>query len=145
MSAPPNVLPDSFEFHLGALDDGEWFHFEHRDGVFYYSAGWTFREKPAQEIRCAPNVEHWLEFWHEVEAIGVWDWKPNYTDPCVLDGSGWELKMIWNQRSLAARGDNGYPGGDGPEYSEASSFARFLAALKRLSGVKDAFENLYWK
>ena len=77
----------------------------------------------------------WSEFWQAVERIGVWAWLADYSTPDVMDGTTWTLHLQQGERRLKTRGENGYPGGDGSEYSATSDFAQLLRELELLSGI----------
>jgi hypothetical protein len=92
-------------------------------------------EIPTREIRCTADQTSWERFWQDLDRIGLWNWYSDYTDPLVLDGTGWRLEMKHAGREIKTGGDNDYPGADGPAYKHESSFGQFLAALRRLTGV----------
>lgn len=74
-------------------------------------------------------------FWQTVEIIGVWNWRESYEDPAILDGVQWSLKMGQGSRRLVCAGSNLFPPNQTGNYSASSEFGRFLAAIRRLSGL----------
>ncbi|HYG35487.1 MAG TPA: hypothetical protein VEC99_11915 [Clostridia bacterium] len=130
-----STSPNTFKFYLGALDGGDWCEVAWEDKTLWYRAGVLFRELPSREVSCTPSPDRWRRFWQDLDRVGVWNWKPDYTDPNVLDGSGWHLEIKHAGRELKTGGDNGYPGANGPEYSPDTPFGQFLVALEHLTGI----------
>ncbi len=84
-TAPATPFPKSFEFHLGALDEGDWLEMIFTDGALRFRAGSLPRERAARDILCTADQARWEQFWQDMERIGVWGWKPDYPDPHVLN------------------------------------------------------------
>src|SRR5688572_21307088 len=60
--------------------------------------------------RCfSPTQSHWEAFWKEIEAIGVWNWRDDYTNFDILDGNSWSLQLEFGRQRLKTGGCNGYP------------------------------------
>jgi hypothetical protein len=110
------------------------------NGELSYRTGTDFFDKTTGPLRCTPDQDRWASFWTAIERIGVWDWKPDYSDTGVLDGTQWSLRMRHNGRVMSSEGDNDYPGGVDAEFSDDSPFGQFLAALAQLLGVKQFYE-----
>ena len=130
-------LPEKCEFYIGALESGDFFEIQLQNGALSYSSGTIFEEHPKKKICALPDRDHWLAFWQDIERLGVWDWKEDYSDPFVLDGAEWTLEIELRGRMLKSGGKNGYPGCDGPEYPDDSAFGRFVGALRRLTGIEE--------
>ena len=80
-----------------------------------------------------PSTKDWEEFWHEVDALKVWNWKKDYYDEGVDDGLQWELKIKREgRRRRRIFGSNAYPEPKG-------TFNSFIRALKKLSKSKIEF------
>ncbi len=89
-----------------------------------------------KETVVTPTAEAWSRFWLALDAAGVWRWLPDYTDNNVLDGTQWELELAHAGSRVKCGGSNAYPGANGPSYGRNTAFARFLKALRTLTGVK---------
>ena len=73
-----------------------------------------------------PTKEKWQRFWAKLESAGVWEWKPEYPNPGILDGTQWSIDIEHAGRSLTSRGDNNYPG--------KKAFNTFLEAVESVLG-----------
>ncbi len=80
-----------------------------------------------------PTANQWLQFWQEVDRIGVWKWLPKYESD-VLDGCQWELELEHEGRRVQCYGSNCYPGSIGMECPPGCPFDQFLSALTALTG-----------
>ena len=61
-----------------------------------------------------PTAEQWQAFLQTLNAIGIWEWAPNYTDPSVYDGCEWDIAISWGNTHIRSGGINRYP----PGYNE---------------------------
>jgi hypothetical protein len=95
--------------------------------------------KKTLSARVHPTMEQWKAFRTELDAIGVWQWRAQYSAPGVADGTQWSLEVAYPDRSIKTQGSNEYPGArSGPSGGPESSkiFARYLKAVQRLLGGK---------
>ena len=90
-----------------------------------------------EPLRCKPSPEQWEQFWAAVNAAGVWNWARDYTNPDVLDGTQWLLKLTHDGGTVRCAGSNAFPGSEGPNFDRAIPFGRFLTALERLTGLSE--------
>jgi len=82
-----------------------------------------------------PSNKDWDEFWDEVDILGVWNWKKEYNNEDVLDGTQWELRIKRKGRRLRViSGSNSYPKPQG-------TFKNFISALGKLSKSEIEFEE----
>ena len=82
-----------------------------------------------------PSNKDWDEFWDEVDILGVWNWKKEYNNEDVLDGTQWELRIKRKGRRLRVIfGSNSYPKPQG-------TFKNFISALGKLSKSEIEFEE----
>ena len=52
------------------------------------------------------SVDKWIEFWEEVERIGLWDLKEEYVG-CTLDGGfTWKIEIQYQNREINSYGAN---------------------------------------
>ena len=77
-----------------------------------------------------PGEEDWVAFRQALDEIGVWEWRSDYTDPGILDGTNWGLEIRWGDRAISTGGSNGYPGGS----YRSRTFTAFLEAVSKLVG-----------
>jgi len=79
-----------------------------------------------------PSNKDWEQFWDVVDAINVWNWKKNYHNDDVLDGTQWELAIKRSgKRKRRIFGSNKYP----------THFMLLIKALNKLSKSKIEFEE----
>jgi hypothetical protein len=131
----PSWLPREFHFGIGGYLGpchritmvGDHLEYQQADHAYQYIA----------PVVMKPTMAEWEQFWHDVEAVKVWNWKPKYWNIGICDGTQWSLKLVYQGRSMHSEGSNAYPGSAGPGYSQASRFGRFLAALKTLTGITE--------
>ncbi|ADL54424.1 hypothetical protein [Gallionella capsiferriformans] len=143
MTQPPKQVlhPDKFSFYIG--DYGAiGYKLEMHDNILLYSSASSDRIcGNAESIEVIPSPIKWRNFIAKLEAIGVWDWEDNYENPCVCDGTQWELNIALGDRHVQSSGSNYYPGiTDDPTcitFPDSSpQFDAFLLALKNLTGKR---------
>ena len=79
-----------------------------------------------------PSNKDWEQFWDVVDAINVWNWKKDYHNDDVLDGTQWELTIKRSgKRKRRIFGSNAYP----------KKFMLLINALNKLSKSKIEFEE----
>ena len=79
-----------------------------------------------------PSNKDWEQFWDVVDAINVWNWKKDYHNDDVLDGTQWELAIKRSgKRKRRIFGSNKYP----------TQFMSLINALNNLSKSKIEFEE----
>jgi hypothetical protein len=110
-SAP---VPERFEyFEVHAYMGGEWVKWEHDKLVFVkrvadMNGKGSFVESKDE---LSPTPEAWQKFWARIEALGVWQWKPDYHDPKRdgPDGESWALTLQTGAKQLKSKGYNAVP------------------------------------
>jgi hypothetical protein len=84
-------VPDRFEFLEGhaymGRDSVKWLH----DKLVFVKrvadmSGKGFFAETKEEL--SPTPEAWEKFWARIEALGVWQWKPDYHDPNAMGRMG---------------------------------------------------------
>jgi hypothetical protein len=94
-------FPDLFTFSIGALTEGDWWELTYLMNVLRFRTGTTASyDLHSRQVLCTPDPATWARFWRAIDRIGVWEWKPDYTDPGVIDGEGWHLEIQHAGRSL---------------------------------------------
>ena len=82
-----------------------------------------------------PTSKEWEQFFDVMDSLKVWNWKKDYNDEGMLDGTQWELIIkIKGKRGRKIYGSNGYPEPKG-------TFKSFIKALNKLSNSKIEFEE----
>jgi hypothetical protein len=123
---PKQLHPDLFAASIGGYT-GDSYAVEWKDGQLRYRAfGLGHRPKRTQRKAPCPSpvAVDWQAFWDELDKIGTWDWKANYREAGVVDGTGWSVEITYNGRELKSHGSNAYP----------SQFDNFLKAIQKLVG-----------
>jgi hypothetical protein len=131
-----SAIPQQFHTRIGGFM-GHTYEIHLQDGCLQYE---TFgRGKKSDRARVCPTIEQWNEFRRELDAIGVWRWRAQYSNPQVADGTQWSLEVVYPDRTVKTEGSNNYPGpapdSDGVP-SGSKAFARYLKAVQRLLGEK---------
>ena len=123
-SAP---VPERFEFLEGhaymGSDSVKW---EHDKLVFVkrvadMSGQGTFAETKEE---LSPSPEAWRRFWARTDALGVWQWKADYSDPKRggPDGESWDLTLRAGAKQVKSKSYNGVP----------DSYSEFREAVYKL-------------
>src|SRR5215471_10803465 len=105
-AAETNAAPESFKTFVGGFT-GPSYSVELRDGKLYYSV--VDGPSHTRAAKITPSTQQWGEFRRALEDIGVWQWRTNYPNPRVSDGTQWSLEIRWGGRALRARGSNSFP------------------------------------
>ena len=107
-------LPDRFEFFEGhaymGSDSVKW---EHDKLVFVkrvadMSGKGSFAETKEE---LSPSPQAWQRFGARIEALCVWQWKADYSDPKRggTDGESWALTLRVGAKQVKSKGYNGVP------------------------------------
>ena len=134
-----NAIPQQFHTRIGGFM-GNTYEVQLLDGCLQYE---TFgRGNKSDHARVCPTIEQWKEFRRELDAIGVWRWRAQYSNPRVADGNQWSLDVTYPDRAVSTQGSNKYPGPTPDSFgvfSGSKAFTRYLKAVQRLLGGR-AFE-----
>ncbi len=71
-----------------------------------------------------PTVADWSAFRRKMDRVDVWSWGANYTNADVLDGTSWNVVLVFPDRCVRSSGSNDYP----------AHFQTFLRAVRALIG-----------
>ena len=119
-----------FDFSIGGFSGGYERIIWQNDKLYYYCDG-IFLD----EDFTIPSIKDWEEFWVEVDALKVWNWKKDYNNDDVLDGTQWELTIKRaGRRRRRIFGSNAYPEPKG-------TFDSFIKALNKFSKSEIEFEE----
>ncbi len=130
------AIPKSFVASIGGFL-GISYRIELREGgVLDYNA--TERGgREVQHLRITPAAADWRAFRAALDALEVWQWQPDFSNPGVSDGTQWSLDIAYADRVLKSRGSNNYPDSAGRPNGEPAmtpAFLRYLAAVEKLAG-----------
>jgi hypothetical protein len=116
-------VPERFEFLEGhAYMGGDSVKWEHDKLVFVKRVA-DMRGKGSfvdTKEELSPTPEAWQKFWVRIDALGVWQWKPDYHDPKrdEPDGESWALTLRTGAQQVKSKGYNAVPEGYG-EFRDA--------------------------
>jgi hypothetical protein len=130
MTIRPNSMHLSIGGHFGCSHVVELC-----DGKVRYTA--AFDGKVDKVLEVDPTEEQWEEFRASLDAVHFWEWREEYPNPGVLDGTSWSVQIEYPDARGSARGQNNYPLAHGrPSGNPQSSgpFMGFLSAVRRLLG-----------
>jgi len=132
-------IPQRFHVRIGGFM-GRSYEVQLQDGSLRYT---TFgRGLSSEPVEIRPTMEQWREFRRELDAIGVWRWRAEYSAPGVADGTQWSLDVAYADRAVKTKGSHHYPEGNPDSFGVSSgskAFTRYLKAVQQLLGGK-AFE-----
>ncbi len=138
-AAEPSTVPKTFRAHIGGFGGGD-FVVELRDDVLTYTARARERGQPARTETIVPSAAQWQEFRAALDEIRIWDWKSQYSNKGVVDGTQWSIDITYADRSLATQGSNNFPDATGRPTGDSvptKTFQRYLAAVKNLLGGRE--------
>ncbi len=56
-----------------------------------------------------PSKIKWDKFFLFLDDIKIWEWKKEYIDPNILDGTQWEIKISNSYKKIKSYGSNKFP------------------------------------
>jgi hypothetical protein len=137
VAAETNNVPESFTATIGGFF-GTSYGVELRDGSLFYSV--TSGSQKSKTVTITPTTQQWQEFRRALDDVKIWQWRTNYPNPGVFDGTQWSLSIQYHARTLKTQGCNNYPGRTGkPNGSPhvTKEFSAYTAAITRLLGGKE--------
>lgn len=124
------VPPEKFHMSIGGFM-GPSFSVELTpEGLRYesFDGGSTNR----REVTVQPRAEHWESLFVALEKASVWQWQSEYFQ-AAMDGTSWELEIVWGPRRVQSSGSNAYPDSSGAQAKESVPGATFESVLKAVS------------
>jgi hypothetical protein len=131
-------VPTRFIARIGGFL-GASYSVELHDGALLYTSSESGQRNRKQET-LTPTAAQWREFRQTLDDLKVWQWRADYPNHGINDGTQWSLDIAFADRSLTAHGDNNYPDTTGKPNGSSDStktFNRYLAAIKKLIGGKN--------
>ena len=130
--------PTKLELSIGGMGDHTSVVLKEEGTILYERLGPGFVPQDCAEVR--PTDEEWSAFWSELERLGVWNWRRDYFNSNVCDGTQWGVKVNHAGRNIKVSGSNSYPKADGKpnrSTSPTECFNMFSAAVSRLAGGRE--------
>ena len=124
-------IPRRFALFLGGYTGPCWQVMSPRrfPGELHYE----MRQEEEVTRRVIPSTEEWHGFWADLDRMGVWNWRREYSAP-IWDGIQWSVKLrTQDGRWCHSFGSNAFPpDGEGPE--PCGVFPSFCGSVSRLLG-----------
>ena len=57
----------------------------------------------------SPSKIKWDNFFLFLDNIKIWEWKKEYVDPNILDGTQWEIEVSNSSKKIKSYGSNKFP------------------------------------
>jgi hypothetical protein len=136
VAAEANNFPESFTAYIGGYF-GTSYGVELRKGSLFYSVSSESRKSKA--VKITPTARQWREFRRALDDANIWQWRADYTDPHICDGTNWSLSIQYHDRTLETHGCNSYPDRAGKPSGSSNGtkeFSAYTAAITRLLGGK---------
>jgi len=135
VAAESDALPKK----LAAFSGGYWtglHHVELEGDTLLYWRGGPDDKKTAEHIK--PSAQQWRDFRTELDSIGIWRWRSDYSTRAIFDATAWISEIEYSDRSIKTGGDSGiFPdeaGSPAPDRSQRSRepYTRYVKALQKL-------------
>ena len=133
--AKTSALPSEFSAFIGGFDGKSYkVELSGEQGVLHLEGPHMFAVKGKDNPQAKKTVipvdpAKWKAFRKALDEAKVWEWKKEYINPEIMDGTVWELKVKYADASATVSGSNAYP--------DKKQFAAFRAAVVALTGGKE--------
>jgi hypothetical protein len=111
---PKTVQPIPIKFIYEEGSFGAWSKLELVNGTFYETPQF---EKVALRRR-EPTLEKWITFRYLLDHLNAWNWRPDYCNQNILDGTQWSLEIEYGDTKISCSGSNSYPALLDADYQE---------------------------
>jgi hypothetical protein len=137
-TADQPVHPSHFDVFLGGFGEPNYRIVWDGSALWYYTDDFAAPKEDDEPTEILiPSKSQWHNFWQEMDAVGLWTWRPSYNAPDIMDGTQWEVEIEWGTRAVSSSGSNRYPAYE-EESVEAGGqtqrFERFAQAIRELLG-----------
>jgi hypothetical protein len=132
---PP--IPKQFSASIGGFLGSSYQLELHGATLTYTASGRGHRD--SQRATITPTPAQWREFREALDALKIWEWRPDYPTDGTVDGTQWALDIEYTDHVLKTQGSNCYPDATGKPNGKPEStktFDLYLAAIKKLTGGK---------
>ncbi len=134
---PEEGPPDELVFSFGGFGVGSTLIELHGDSVVITRVPWdNLPSIPRQRVSRVPSPDEWRAFWDAARRAGVHRWRHDYVAEGVMDGAGWDLRIVSDGRTIESSGSNAYPDEFGREHEleMTDAFFAFRLAAETLAG-----------
>ena len=76
------------------------------DGVRYQCC--AVGDSVEEEVMLDVPAAAWTTLAKTLEQLDAWEWTESYVLP-ALDGTSWQIELIWGEQTLQSSGSNAYP------------------------------------
>jgi len=120
-----NFIPLNFKAYIGGYGGPSYSVEMINPALIRYS---SFKESiiPDKEIEFEVTPESWKTLRTSLEKAMVFNWKDEYVDTGVLDGTGWSFVVKYPDLQKEVNGSNAYP-----KKEEFDSFLKAISVLVR--------------
>ena len=129
------VVPQKLDIYVGSSIFGAWH-------VVLHGRSLTCTQEQAGRandngLPITPTDEQWRAFHDALQRLAVSQWQSDYPNNGVLDGTQWQVEIVYPDWTVNAKGDNNFPDANGKPNSSPDwtpSFRKFVSALRMLLG-----------
>ena len=134
-AAKPSPVPKRLSAYVGGYMGVSYSVELHKDTLTYttFDDGHTNPE----HATITPSAAQWSEFRRTLYDLKLWQWRNEYPNTDILDGTQWSLDIAYADHALKTHGDNSYPDAHGKPNGKPNStkvFNRYLASVEKLTG-----------
>lgn len=130
-SVPADVYPRELTASIGGFAGASWsIEMRDKNTIIYSHNPRTFTGWPGtkREVIHVPE-ERWRAFRRDLDQARVWNWRKEYINRDVVDGTVWTFKAVYADRSADTRGKNAFP--------NREQFEKFKKAVSALLGGRE--------
>ena len=136
---PQAGAPDVLEFSIGGFGGGGSAVLLRGDTVIMWRTPpvWT-ANMVIDSARVVPTQDAWRAFWSATKHAGVDQWRAQYNANGIVDGLGWNMRIVAGGRQINSFGSNAYPDRFGRQHDGdvTDEFQAFVTALGDLTGQR---------
>ena len=135
-AAEPPPVPKEFSAFIGGFN-GQSYRLELHGGSLAYT---TLRGgQTITKDTVTPSAAQWREFREALDGLKVWQWRAEYANGQIRDGTQWSLDIAYADHAIKSHGSNNYPESNGKPSGKpdpATAFKGYLDAIEKLIGGK---------
>ena len=131
---PRAGAPRKLEFAIGGYGAPSRTITAEGDSVVFTWHDWGAME--TDTIVAHPTDAQWRDFWAAARDAGVERWRRSYVAEGVVDGTGWGLVLLYDDREIVSQGSNAWPDRFGREHEleMTPEFRAVVDAMGMLAG-----------
>jgi len=116
------LIPTQLLIAIGGFM-GSSYQLELKSGKLIYTEFRSGYEKIRDKI-FQLTAEQWEAFWQVADDVNIWNWKKEYRNPEMLDGTSWRVNIKFKDKEMDSQGSNNSPDG--------GKLSKFLSAVRQL-------------